>query len=104
MSLLILNTAVFIHSHRLADGTIITHAHPFQKSKESNQPYKTHHHNNTDLFRLREISTYLFSIPTVFLPTPVRFDSCIYHFIATPAHIKSIYCPDLVYRGPPFIS
>ncbi len=29
MVLLVLNKAVFLHSHRLSNGVVISHAHPF---------------------------------------------------------------------------
>ncbi len=47
IGLLIVNKAVFLHVHKLNDGTIIEHAHPFSKSNDSN-PIKSHHHSNAD--------------------------------------------------------
>ncbi|MCD6178561.1 MAG: hypothetical protein J7K39_01535 [Bacteroidales bacterium] len=46
MGMLIENTAVFLHVHKLDDGTIIQHAHPYNKTNDSG-PYKSHHHTNT---------------------------------------------------------
>ena len=48
MGMLIANKAVFIHSHRLNDGTVIEHAHPYSKSTDS-KPYKSHHHTTAEL-------------------------------------------------------
>lgn len=39
------NNVVYLHSHILSDQTVITHAHPFDKSAD-NTPFKTHHHSN----------------------------------------------------------
>ncbi|MBL7972004.1 MAG: hypothetical protein JNL03_10835 [Prolixibacteraceae bacterium] len=41
--LLIVNKVIFLHSHILTDGTIITHAHPYQTTDDS-KPFKSHHH------------------------------------------------------------
>ena len=43
MGMLIVNKTMFMHVHKMADGTLITHSHPFDKSKDS-MPYKSHHH------------------------------------------------------------
>ncbi|MBN1416131.1 MAG: hypothetical protein JW973_13600 [Bacteroidales bacterium] len=48
MCLLIANNVAFTHSHQLSDGTIINHAHPYDKSNDT-QPYKSHHHTQTEL-------------------------------------------------------
>jgi hypothetical protein len=48
MGMLVANKAVFMHTHRLNDGTIIEHAHPYNKSTDS-KPYKSHHHTKAEL-------------------------------------------------------
>ncbi len=48
MGLLIANKSIFLHSHKLDDGTITQHAHPYDKSGDS-KPYKSHHHTNAEL-------------------------------------------------------
>jgi hypothetical protein len=45
-----LNNIVFRHAHRLADGRIITHAHPFKPVGDS--PVQPHSHTATELFWL----------------------------------------------------
>ncbi len=47
MGMMITDKAVFLHTHKLSDGTIIVHAHPYNKSTDS-KPFKTHHHTNTE--------------------------------------------------------
>ncbi|MBE9484104.1 MAG: hypothetical protein IMY74_04620 [Bacteroidetes bacterium] len=49
MGMLIANKAVFFHEHILPDGTVIAHAHPYDKSADP-EPYKTHHHSEAELF------------------------------------------------------
>ena len=45
--LLILNKALYLHTHKLQDGTVVTHAHPFNKTNERT-PFKTHHHASVE--------------------------------------------------------
>ena len=45
---LIVNKAIFTHTHRLNDGTVIVHSHPFNKSDDS-KPYKSHHHSKAEI-------------------------------------------------------
>lgn len=48
MALIVANKAVFLHTHQLANGTLIAHAHPFDRSNDTN-PHKSHHHTQTEL-------------------------------------------------------
>jgi hypothetical protein len=48
MALMIANQALFLHAHKLADGTIVAHAHPYDKADETG-PYKSHHHTSSQL-------------------------------------------------------
>ena len=57
--MLIANKAVFMHTHKLNDGTIIEHAHPFDKSTDS-EPYKSHNHTKTELLFFQNLE--LFSL------------------------------------------
>ncbi len=43
---LFLNSAINGHYHRLADGKIIYHAHPFNKKAESSVPFNSNHHHS----------------------------------------------------------
>ncbi|MEA3444739.1 MAG: hypothetical protein U9R19_08440 [Bacteroidota bacterium] len=54
MGMLVANKAAFMHTHKLNDGTIISHAHPFDKSNDS-KPYKSHHHTNAELLFFQNI-------------------------------------------------
>lgn len=56
IGLLITNNALFIHTHQLADGEIITHAHPYNKSENSNQQHK---HTNFELFILSQLQIFV---------------------------------------------
>lgn len=43
MLMLVCNRALFTHTHKLKDGTLIEHAHPFDKAGDTT-PLKSHHH------------------------------------------------------------
>lgn len=47
IGLQIANQAFFLHVHKLENGTIIEHAHPYDKSNDPN-PYKSHKHSNAE--------------------------------------------------------
>lgn len=49
--LFIVNNVVFLHPHKLPDGNIIVHAHPYNKSQDS-APFKAHSHTTKELFHI----------------------------------------------------
>jgi len=57
LAMLIANKAVFTHTHKLSDGTLIEHAHPFDKSNDPG-PYKSHHHTNTELLFFQNLEIF----------------------------------------------
>lgn len=59
IGLLIINKVAFVHSHKLPDGTLITHCHPFNKNDTS--PFKHHHHSNATLFLLYNLQLFSFA-------------------------------------------
>lgn len=46
--LLVVNRTVYTHSHILSDGTVLTHAHPYDTDADGN-PFKSHQHNSIEL-------------------------------------------------------
>lgn len=50
----ILNNAIYLHTHILADGTKYVHAHPFNKSTESDAPV-SHNHTKIEFILLDHI-------------------------------------------------
>lgn len=54
MGMLIANKAIFLHAHKLSNGVVIEHAHPFDKSNDSG-PYKSHHHSNAEFSLLSNL-------------------------------------------------
>lgn len=60
-TMFVVNQTFFLHTHKLPDGTIITHAHPYNKTTE-HTPYKTHHHTSVDFMMLHHINLLFFVV------------------------------------------
>ncbi|MFW5820201.1 MAG: hypothetical protein ACOCWA_02855 [Bacteroidota bacterium] len=59
--------AFYQHSHVLSDGSVITHAHPFNKSSD-NSPFKKHQHTSFELYVLENVNLlFALSITTLVL-------------------------------------
>ncbi len=59
LSLLILNNSMFLHVHKLENGKIITHAHPFDKSEKSPEGAAKHKHTQQELFIFHILNSFL---------------------------------------------
>jgi hypothetical protein len=55
----IANRALYFHSHKEADGTIVCHAHPYNKSSDS-APLKKHHHSKFQFALLAHLNQLFF--------------------------------------------
>lgn len=66
IGMLIANQAIFLHIHKLNDGTIVEHAHPYDRSTDS-QPYKSHHHSTAELLFFENLDL-LFLVAFLILP------------------------------------
>ena len=63
--ILLAGNAVFNwHVHRQVDGTLIVHAHPYQKSGSSNGT-ANHHHSSHECFSLQQFTSFLFLLGSV---------------------------------------
>jgi len=47
IGLMIANKALYMHTHKMADGSIIVHAHPYNKSDDP-KPFKSHQHTKIE--------------------------------------------------------
>lgn len=99
MLIMIANQSMFIHAHRMSDGTIVVHAHPFKSSGDANEPYKSHKHSSYDYVLLDNLAHFLATFITLFLA---------FHILKSENHFKKvfeiIYQADLVHpslRAPP---
>lgn len=57
-----LNQALFTHKHIAEDGTVVTHAHPYDRSDSG--PYKHHIHSRAELIVFDSAKT-LFFVPAL---------------------------------------
>ena len=96
------NTAANGHYHRLSDGEIVYHSHPYQHQNSHNSPFENHHHSDFEYSILTQISN-PFTLLCVFLVLPGLFIVC-YKKIECPLNI-SFSIPKYYYRnvcrGPP---
>jgi hypothetical protein len=59
IGVLVINTGLFTHTHQFADGSIVTHAHPYNKSAEQS-PGESHRHTQTELLFLQTLGLLFF--------------------------------------------
>jgi hypothetical protein len=90
VALILCNNAIYLHSHKLANGEIVVHAHPFNKSNKSSQSGESHKHTKAEflflenLYLLFSISILAFSFLKLEKKKPrIRFNS--------DSHFKTIY-------------
>ncbi len=70
VGLCIVDNVVFLHSHKLSNGQIIIHAHPYDKSQDST-PFKKHSHTTKELLQISHL--HLLFVIFVFLSVLVSF-------------------------------
>ncbi|MDD2634724.1 MAG: hypothetical protein PHW82_04425 [Bacteroidales bacterium] len=49
LSLLLINNSVFLHTHKLDDGRIISHAHPFKTADKTSSGEARHQHSLNEI-------------------------------------------------------
>ena len=101
-SLLTLNNVVFRHAHRLANGQIITHAHPYWPTKNK-PPDQPNPHTNGQLVLLDALSHAVF-LPEG--PAPALAEILLVEFsvVSLPSyqeHVVSAPLQSYCGRGPP---
>ena len=100
MAMLVFNQSFNIHSHRLSDGTIITHAHPFQKSAaDDGEPVSSHEHSHNDYVFLDHFSL-LFIVLAIFLAATI-FSFSKKNYFQLIEHIKTHNVNHAFGRAPP---
>lgn len=78
MGMFIANKAIFIHVHKLTDGTTIVHAHPYDKSNDS-RPFKSHHHSKAEFLIYQNFETlFLLCFLTLILVELIRKEKVIF--------------------------
>jgi hypothetical protein len=95
-----LNLVVFRHAHRLSNGKIITHAHPYKPV--DNSPYQPNNHTANELYLLDQLA----SVPVIAVPLFVFLFAQLTYLTLQPvfyyvlyAHRSRVYLHSQ--RGPP---
>ena len=65
--ILIANTGIYMHTHVLADGTIVAHSHPYDKSENSGSS-QSHHHTSIEFILLDNLYILFLSFIAAFIP------------------------------------
>jgi len=60
------NTVFNWHVHRLSNGIVTTHAHPFKYSTK-NQGENKHTHSEKEYFSIQQLTSFIFIIATIFI-------------------------------------
>ncbi len=100
MGALIVNKSIYLHTHKLADGTVVLHAHPYNKSGDS-KPFKSHHHSDTQLLFFQSIKILFFTAFTA-LFFFVTLQKAVYSLYTTPSYTLAFYSPNKG-RAPPVL-
>jgi len=66
MSMMVVNRALFLHTHKIAAGVYITHAHPFDKTTDKT-PLKHHHHSKAAFSFLTTYTLFTFTAAFLFI-------------------------------------
>jgi len=93
-----INEYLYIHKHIFKDGSVVVHAHPYNKSTDTDHN-KSHQHDAGDLVYLASLQTFIPVVIFVF----IAFVSSVKHIFTERA---LIICPSFVFlinqeRAPP---
>ena len=61
------NNVLFVHTHILSDGTLISHAHPYKKANEQNTPVSSHQHTQFEYLVISHFSVFAPLLALAFL-------------------------------------
>jgi len=98
MGLMLINKAIFLHSHVLNDGTIIIHAHPCERSEDS-QPLKKQHHTKAAFFFYENLDLLFLSAVLSFFS--IKSIKSVHVFYRPASDYNSFHLSQLRERAPP---
>ena len=64
---ILVNNAVFVHTHILPDGRVIEHAHPFNSNDRNSDSQPNHHHTSQEFLLLSFIYHFFSSVYTLLI-------------------------------------
>ncbi|MBN1199096.1 MAG: hypothetical protein JXA23_07075 [Bacteroidales bacterium] len=98
MGLLVTN-ALYLHTHKLPDGTMVIHAHPFNKTQDPS-PVKQHQHSSVEFITLSHLQIlFCIALILVFLADRPGSSRMIFRQIEPPENLSFREFP--VTRPPP---
>ncbi len=100
IGMLIINNAVFLHAHKLPNGYVVIHAHPFSKNKDTS-PFKVHHHSHAEFFLLHHLQLFFFI--GIFLFCGIFFRQFKVFSISDPPAYINVSIHHFSTRGPPVL-
>lgn len=68
---LFFNLSANWHLHKLPNGMVIEHSHPYDKSSNDHSPFQKHNHSDFELVILSLISSTNFGITIIFILIPL---------------------------------
>jgi hypothetical protein len=99
---IVFNSTFFLHSHRTACGKLIVHAHPFNKSAESEDSSSQHKHNKIDLQVISSLKYFVNLVSSVEITCNPILET---EFLSKPCLISnSNFYYLFTNRGPPYES
>jgi|AntAceMinimDraft_14_1070370.scaffolds.fasta_scaffold29952_2 hypothetical protein len=72
LSIILINNVVFIHIHKLEDGKVISHAHPFNKSEKTSSGEAKHQHTDNEI-QIYQILNYVLLVLILFSTTAIIY-------------------------------
>ncbi len=91
---------MYTHVHKLEDGSLVVHAHPYDKH-ENEDSEETHHHSNAELYFLQSFELLFF---VAVLSTVIVFGALILNlFICNIVKYKDTYILLSLGRSPPVL-
>lgn len=97
----IANKSLYIHSHQLENGEIVTHAHPFDQ-QDDNHPIKSHKHTSLEYLVLSAFDIFTLSIILSAIIAIIVITSNKIYFSKT--LIKQYYFHYKQNKSPPFLN
>lgn len=101
MACIFANNVFNYHAHILLNGSVVYHAHPYNKAAEESNPSTKHHHTDNDLLLVHSLNHFIYVTantitidPDVYLvETVIDFNQ--YHKIDSHYSLQSLRAPPL---------
>lgn len=98
IGLFIVNNVVFLHAHRLSNGKVLIHAHPYNKQQDSG-PIKHHNHSPIQIYHISQIQLLFFA--SCLLIIALLYHKKIYRYINDVSIVHPLLFSHKKGRAPP---